>query len=123
MATEMPDEHNKLDATACTIECINNNENISRLIHDMLHSCRIVDEYLYKLNGLLRVFWGNATPKGKLLEEVRWLEVMVEILPTKCLIPIFKESALEIEEKQRDKTNMELWENIHKEKNDNKEEW
>ena len=130
MTTE--DSPEQQDATDNTIECINNNNNISKLIHEMLHSCHTVDEYLDKLSGLLRVFWGEATPDGRKLDEVTWMRVMVEVLPTECLIPIFKESMLELEGKQRDSANRTLWENMHnilvndvsssEDENDSKEE-
>ena len=110
------------DATSNTIECINNNENISKLIHEMLHSCHIVEEYLDKLRGLLGVFWGESTPDGYQLDDVVWMKVMLEVLPKECLIPIFKESMLQLEGKERDSVNRTLWENVHKEKDDGKKE-
>lgn len=126
------DKPEQQNSTENTIECINNNDNISKLIHEMLHSCHIVDEYIIKLSGLLKVFWGEATPDGRKLDEVIWMRVMVEVLPTECLIPIFKESMLELEGKQRDSANRILWENVHnilvndvsssKDENDGKEE-
>ena len=120
MTTE--DSPEQQDATENTIECINNNENISKLIHEMLHSCHTVDEYLAKLKGLLGIFWGEATPDGRKLDNAVWMKVMVEVLPKECLIPIFKESMLQLEGKSRDRANRTLWENVHKEKDDGKKE-
>ena len=97
MTTEIPDSDVDRDATASTIYCIETDKNLSRLIHDMLHTSKTVDKYLKKLEGLIRIFWGTVTPENKLLDQVIWLHVMVQILPTECLIPIFKESQLTLE--------------------------
>jgi len=90
------------DATASAVYCIETNKNIDRLVHDMLHSCKTVEEYTEKLSGLLKIFWGKTTPEKKNLDDVNWLEVMVQIIPTKCLISIFKQSILKLEGKEND---------------------
>ena len=63
MTTEMPEKDR--DATASVIHCIESNKHIDRLVHDMVHTCETVDEYLVKLDGLLRIFWGDTTPEKK----------------------------------------------------------
>lgn len=95
MTTDMPEKER--DSTASVIHCIDNNQKINNLAHTMLHICTTVEEYTEKLNGLLRIFWGESTPEGKSLDKVTWVEVVVQILPTECLIPIFKNSMLKLE--------------------------
>lgn len=98
MTTEMPEQDR--DATASAVYYIENNKNIERLIHDMLHTCKTVEEYTDKLAGLLRIFWGESTPDNKNMDKVIWIDVIVQILPIKCLIPLFKNSMLKLEGKE-----------------------
>lgn len=116
MVVEMGGEDKR--ATNNTIDLIEKDEKTFNLVHAMLHTCYTVDEYLEKLEGLIRIFWGDTTPDGRKLDEVKWMEVMVQLLPTDCLIPIFEESILQRDGKEQ---NNKLWDNIHKEK-DNGEE-
>jgi len=95
MTTDMPEKER--DATASVIHSIDTNQKINDLAHTMLHVCTTVEEYTEKLSGLLRIFWGESTPEGKSLDEVTWVEVIVQILPTECLIPLFKASMLKLE--------------------------
>lgn len=95
------DTHNPdRNATASAIYYIANNMKIDDLVHTMLHTCTTVEEYTEKLNGLLRLFWGESTPEGKKLNDVTWIEVIVHILPVECLIPIFKLSMLKAKGKE-----------------------
>ena len=89
----------KEEAIASTVRCINKNKNLDSLVHDMLHRSKSVDDYLKRLEGLIRLFWGTSTPENQSLDEVTWLHVMVQILPKECLIPIFNDSMLELEGK------------------------
>jgi len=98
MTTDIPKQSR--DATASVIYCVDNNEHIHKLLHDMLHTCKTVEEYTEKLNSLLRIFWEETTPEGKNLDEVKWIDVMVQILPVKCLIPVFEASMLKMEGKE-----------------------
>jgi len=116
MVAEMDGEDKR--ATTSTIAHIEQDEHIFKLVHGMLHTCYTVDEYIEKLEGLIRVFWGDATPDGRILDEVKWMEVMVQLLPTDCLVPIFEESILQRDGKAR---NINLWDNIHKEDKDEEE--
>ena len=95
MTTEVSDKDRK--PTDSAVYCIDNDKSLNRLVHDMLHTSKTVDEYTSKLDGLLRIFWGDSTPEDKPLDEVVWIEVMVQVLPTECLIPLFKESMLNLE--------------------------
>ena len=95
MTTAMPEKER--DATASVIYCLDNKTKINDLAHTMLHVCTTVEEYTEKLSGLLRIFWGESTPEGKSLDEVKWIDVIIQILPTECLIPLFKASMLKLE--------------------------
>ncbi len=98
MTTEVPEKDRK--PTDSVIYCIDNDKSLNGLIHDMLHTSKTVDEYTGKLDGLLRIFWGDSTPEGKSLDEVVWIDVIVQVLPTECLIPLFKASMMELEGKE-----------------------
>tara|TARA_R110000824_G_scaffold118421_2_gene270679 strand:+ start:267 stop:605 length:339 start_codon:yes stop_codon:yes gene_type:complete len=100
MTTDIPEEIR--DSTTSAIYYIESSKNISRLVHDMLHACETVEDYMERLNGLLRIFWGDVTPEGKNMDEVAWIDVVVSIFPTDCLIPIFKNSMLDLEGRERE---------------------
>ena len=100
MTTDMPEQTR--DATASVIYCIDNNKIINKLLHDMLHTCKTVEEYTEKLNGLVSIFWDKVTPEGKNLDEVKWIDVMVQILPTECLIPVFEASMLKLKGRENE---------------------
>ena len=102
MTTEAPDKDRS--PTESVIYCIESNNKIDDLAHTMLHACTTVEEYTEKLNGLLRIFWGDDTPEGKRLDEVKWIEVIVQVSPTECLIPLFKKSMLQLDGKEYDNT-------------------
>ena len=113
---EMDEEDKR--ATMSTVAYIEKEEKTFNLVHGMLHTCYTVDDYLKKLEALMRIFWGSITPDGRNLDEVKWMEVMVQLLPTDCLVPLFEESMLRRDGKEQ---NTELWANIHKGMEDGKE--
>ena len=99
MTTEMPERER--DATESVVYHIDNNHTLERLIHDMLHACKTIENFTERLDGLLKVFWGATTPDNKPIEEVNWIDVIVQILPTECLLPVFKNSMLTLEKEIR----------------------
>ena len=95
MTTDMPEQG--IDATTSVIRCIIANKKIDKLLQGMLTTCTTVEEYTERLNGVLRIFWGDITPDNKNMDDVKWLEVMVWILLIENLIPLFKQSMLAYE--------------------------
>jgi len=95
MTTDMPEKER--EATASVIHYIKTNPKIDNLLQKMLSACTTVEEYIKRLNGLLRLFWGTSTPDNKNMDDVKWLEVMVQILSVENMIPLFKQSMLKYE--------------------------
>ena len=73
------------------------NKKIDKLLQNMLATCTTVEEYTERLNGLLRIFWGDNTPDNKNMDDVKWIDVMVQVLSVENMIPLFKQSMLEYE--------------------------
>tara|TARA_R110000824_G_scaffold165766_3_gene342394 strand:- start:907 stop:1257 length:351 start_codon:yes stop_codon:yes gene_type:complete len=86
-----------INATQNTIESINSKESLSRLIHEMTHTCLTTEELFERLAGLLKVFWGEDIPNGGKLDEVVWLHVTVETMPPECMLPLFENSMAKLE--------------------------
>ena len=95
MTTDMPEQD--IDATTSVIRCIVANKKIDKLLQNMLATCTTVEEYTERLNGLLRIFWGDNTPDNKNMDDVKWIDVMVQVLSVENMIPLFKQSMLEYE--------------------------
>jgi hypothetical protein len=104
-------------ATQSTVAYIKNDEKTLSLVHEMLHTSYTVDEYLKKLEGLVRIFWGGIAPDGRNLDGVKWMDVMLRLLPTECLAPLLEES---ISRREGNERNTELWANVHKRMEDGK---
>jgi len=100
MTTEMP-EQNK-DATASVIHYIVTTKHIDKLLQNMLYACKTVEEYTERLSGVLRIFWGDTTPDNQNMDDVKWIEVMVQILSVENMIPLFKQSMLQHEGKENE---------------------
>ena len=95
MTTAMPEQDS--DATASVIHFILTTKHIDNLLQNMLYACKTVEEYTERLSGVLRIFWGDTTPDNKNMDDVKWLDVMVNILPVENMIPLFKQSMIEYE--------------------------
>jgi len=93
------DRMDEIDATASVVHSIMTTKHIDKLLQAMLHACKTVEEYLDRLNGLLRIFWGDTTPNNKNMDDVKWLDVMMQILSVDNMIPLFKQSMLQLEGK------------------------
>jgi hypothetical protein len=100
MTTEMSEQDR--DATASVVHYILTTKHIDNLLQNMLYACKTVEEYTERLSGLLRIFWGDTTPDNKNMDEVLWLEVMVQILSVENMIPLFKQSMLQHEGKENE---------------------
>lgn len=100
MTTAMPEQDS--DATASVIHFILTTKHIDNLLQNMLYACKTVEEYTERLSGVLRIFWGDTTPDNQQMDDVKWLEVMVQILSVESMIPLFKQSMLQHEGKEQD---------------------
>ena len=95
MTTDMPEQD--IDATTSVIRCIVADKKIDKLLQNMLATCTTVEEYTERLNGLLRIFWGDNTPDNKNMDDVKWVNVMVQVLSVENMIRLIIQSMLEYE--------------------------
>jgi len=63
----------------------------------MAHTCLTTEEFFARLAGLLQIFWGDDIPNGGKMNEVVWLEVLLETMPAECMLPLFKNSMNKLE--------------------------
>ena len=91
------EEPRPTNATQNTITAINSTESLSRLVHEMAHTCLTIEEFFERLAGLLQVFWGENIPNGGKLNEIIWLHVVVETMPPECMLPLFENSMAKLE--------------------------
>tara|TARA_Y100000296_G_C5043468_1_gene191084 strand:- start:215 stop:559 length:345 start_codon:yes stop_codon:yes gene_type:complete len=85
------------NATQQVITAINSTDSLSRLIHEMAHTCITTEEFFSRLAGLLQVFWGDTAPEGGKLDAVVWLHVAIETMPPECMLPLFENSMAKLE--------------------------
>ena len=88
------------NVTQQVINAINSTDSLSRLIHEMTHTCVTTEEFFDRLAGLLKVFWVDTAPEGGKLDAVIWLHVAVEIMPPECMLPLFENSMAKLEGKK-----------------------
>ena len=88
------------NSTDNIINLINAKESISRSVHEMVHTCITTEDFFKRLEGLLKVFWGDKTPDGYSIDEAVWLHVAVETMPPDCLLPLFNNSMAKLEGKE-----------------------